>query len=86
MLTFFSNTTDNNYFSYEITNHKNNKIREVNGRLLTDKKTPSAHGFGIANVKEIVDKYNGTMHIAYTDDTFTVTSYFIIHMYSSFNM
>lgn len=65
--------TDSNYFSYEITNHKINKIHEQKGRYLSDKEDSSTHGFGIANIQDMVTKYHGTLHISYTDDSFTVT-------------
>ena len=28
---------------------------------------------GLANVREMVEKYSGTLDISYTEDTFTVT-------------
>lgn len=65
--------TDSGYFSYEITNRKANPVIEKNGRFLSDKKDARSHGLGIQNIREIVDKYNGTLNISYTEDTFTVT-------------
>lgn len=65
--------TDSNYFSYEINNQKNNEIHVQNGHYLSDKDDASAHGFGIEAVTDVVRKYDGTLHISYTDDTFTVT-------------
>lgn len=65
--------TDNSYFTYEITNTKRNRITEQDGRLRSDKEDIAAHGLGLSNVREMVEKYNGTLDISYTEDSFTVT-------------
>lgn len=52
---------------------KRNVIVEQNGRLKSDKNEAEHHGLGLSNVKEMVEKYNGTLDISYTEDTFTVT-------------
>lgn len=65
--------TENGYFSYEIKNRKTNPIAEHRGKFLSDKKTSGPHGLGLSNVREIVEKYEGTLDISYTDDTFCVT-------------
>lgn len=64
--------TENGYFSFELTNSKSNEIFERKGRLLSDKEDQSAHGIGISSVKEIVDKYDGTLDISYAKDWFKV--------------
>ena len=66
-------STDSGYFSYEISNQKANPIVEKNGHILSDKKDAKSHGLGIRNIREIIDRYNGTLDISYTEDTFTVT-------------
>lgn len=65
--------TDNGYFTYEITNAKRNHITKQDGRLKSDKEDSAAHGLGLSNVREMVEKYNGTLDISYTEDSFTVT-------------
>lgn len=65
--------TENGYFSYEIQNAKVNPITAVKGKFLSDKDTPGPHGLGLSNVREIVEKYGGTLDISYTDDSFCVT-------------
>lgn len=65
--------TENGYFTYEITNSKINAILEQKGSLKSDKQDPSSHGLGLLSVKEAVEKYNGTLQISYTEDSFTVT-------------
>ncbi len=64
--------TENGYFSYEITNTKMNEVREKRGRFFTDKENTKSHGLGISSVQEIVDRYNGTMEISYTEKEFSV--------------
>ena len=64
--------TENGYFSYEIVNAKVNEVRRKRGRFLTDKEDGKSHGLGISSVKEIVDRYKGTMDISYTEKEFSV--------------
>ena len=65
--------TDNGYFTYEIANTKRNNITEQDGRLRSDKEEIAAHDLGLSNVWEIIEKYNGTLDISYTEASFTVT-------------
>ena len=64
---------ENGYFTCEITNAKNNAVTEQKGRLISDKEDGTIHGLGLSNVREMVEKYHGTMDISYTEDRFTVT-------------
>lgn len=64
--------TENGYFSFELTNSKINEISEKKGRFLSDKEDKNAHGIGISSVKEIVDKYDGTLDISYDNQWFKV--------------
>ncbi|WP_373217572.1 sensor histidine kinase [Ruminococcus sp. 5_1_39BFAA] len=63
----------NGYFSCEIVNSKVNVIQNEKGAFLTDKKDASAHGIGLKTVKNLVDKYDGTIDISYDTDTFCIT-------------
>lgn len=63
--------TQAGYFSYEITNSKVNEIREKKGRILTDKEDGKAHGFGLTSVREIVERYGGTVDFSYTEKEFS---------------
>lgn len=65
--------TENGYFLYEIVNTKNNAVLKKNGTFCSDKADPASHGLGLSGVREVVDKYGGTLDISYTEDTFTVT-------------
>lgn len=65
--------TENGYFTYEITNAKKNTITSLHGQLQSDKEDSASHGLGLSNVREMVEKYNGTLDISYTEDSFTVT-------------
>lgn len=64
---------DKGFFSYEISNSKANPVTVKKDRFVTEKKDKTAHGFGVQNVRDVVDKYAGNLDIAYTDDRFTVT-------------
>lgn len=64
--------TENGYFSFELTNSKVNEINEKKGRFLSDKEDQSSHGIGISSVKEIVNKYDGTLDISYDKEWFKV--------------
>lgn len=66
--------TENGYFTCEVTNAKKNRILlDEKGRIQSDKGDLTVHGFGLSNVREIVEKYDGTMDISYTEDIFTIT-------------
>lgn len=66
--------TENGYFTCEVTNAKKNRILlDGKGRIQSDQGDLTVHGFGLSNVREIVEKYDGTMDISYTEDIFTVT-------------
>ena len=57
----------------KISNSKANPITVKKDGFVTEKKDKSSHGFGVQNVRDVVDKYAGNLDIAYTDDRFTVT-------------
>ena len=64
---------DKGYFSYEISNSKRNPITVKKNRYVTEKTDKTLHGFGVQNVRDMVEKYAGDMDISYTDDRFTIT-------------
>ncbi len=64
--------TENGYFSYEIINSKRNEIRKKKDAFLTDKEDARSHGLGIASVRDVVRRYDGTLGITYTEDEFRV--------------
>lgn len=61
------------YFSYYIENSYVGGLKESKGIFQTTKKESSRHGFGLQNVKDMIQKYNGTLDISYTDHSFSVT-------------
>ena len=48
------------------------KIIEEHGRLFTTKKNKEQHGYGISNVKKILESYNGIIDFNHTKDVFRV--------------
>ncbi len=64
--------SESGYFSLEISNSKINPVSEKQGAFMTDKDNQKMHGLGIASMKEIVERYKGTIDIQYTEETFTV--------------
>ncbi|WDV45701.1 GHKL domain-containing protein [Clostridiaceae bacterium M8S5] len=66
--------TKNNFFIYSIKNNKANDIVKKEGRIISNKPNSKMHGFGIQNVKEIINKYNGTFDINYTDKEFEIVT------------
>ncbi|MFR3098676.1 MAG: GHKL domain-containing protein [Mediterraneibacter gnavus] len=39
---------------------------------MSDKEDKSAHGIGISSIRDIVEKYEGTLDISYDDTSFKV--------------
>ena len=64
--------SESGYFSLEISNSKINPVSEKQGAFMTDKDNQKMHGLGIASMKEIVERYKGTIDIQYTEEVFTV--------------
>lgn len=58
-----------NYLSIQISNDSS----KLNENLATTKKNKNAHGYGLRNVKEIVEKYQGNLQIKQTDGKFIVS-------------
>lgn len=62
-------------FSFHLMNYKENSIIEKGGMLLSDKENEKEHGFGVGNIRSIVDKYGGKMEIVYEDKKFVLFLY-----------
>jgi len=65
----------NGHLSCEISNAKQNAIHTANGQIKTDKADRASHGIGLKNIRGVVQKYDGTMDISYTDEKFTLTMF-----------
>lgn len=59
-------------FSYEITNTTAAALLNRNGQLFTTKADKKNHGFGLANVREIVENYEGTLEIKTSEQEFSL--------------
>jgi len=49
------------------------KIKEEKGNLITTEKDKENHGFGLQNIKKVIQKYDGTVDIDYSDNLFSIT-------------
>ena len=50
-----------------------NEIKKSGDKVITTKKDKKNHGYGLTSVKEVVEKYNGTIDIIPENNIFTVT-------------
>ena len=63
----------NGSFSYEIQNNTTGDIPVENGSYLTQKADKKAHGYGLKNIRDLVNRYDGVLDITAAEATFTVT-------------
>lgn len=63
------------YFSYLLTNYKENEIRMINGRICSDKEADGSHGYGLENIRDIAKKYHGDLKVSYTEEEFFLFLY-----------
>lgn len=61
------------YFILTVTNPTDNAASSNGSLPFTTKANKSEHGFGLLNIKSVVDKYNGYMKIDNKDNTFTLS-------------
>ena len=45
---------------------------DARGRLRTTKAEPESHGFGMAQMRAVAEKYRSVLDVSYTDTAFTV--------------
>lgn len=48
-------------------------VQKENGRIVTSKADKEKHGYGLRNVDEVLERYNGTSEINVKDNVFTIT-------------
>ena len=58
----------------KMSNPFNTAVKKENGSIVTSKADKENHGFGLRNVDEILEKYNGTSKIDINDSVFTITT------------
>lgn len=58
----------------KISNSYIGAIKRENGYLITTKSDKANHGYGLKSVKEVVEKYNGSLEIETGENTFTTTA------------
>lgn len=62
----------NNYWYMKIANTSDSDIEIKNNNVLTTKNDSSNHGFGLQNIKDVVNKHKGEFKIAQIDGEFTL--------------
>ncbi len=67
----------NNNFRLYIENGYIEEPKKIGDKFISRKREEKEHGWGIENVKEIVEKYNGDMKIEYQDKKFIVDIMFM---------
>lgn len=60
------------YLSVQISNATSEKIKIRNNEIFTTKRNREIHGFGLQSVKEIAEKYDGTVSFEQGDGVFSV--------------
>ncbi len=60
------------YLSVQISNATSEKIKIRNNEIFTTKRNKEIHGFGLQSVKEIAEKYDGTVSFEQEDGVFSV--------------
>ena len=51
-----------------------NEVKIVDGKIISSKSDKENHGYGLKSVKEVVEKYNGTIEIKTDSNIFTITA------------
>lgn len=65
-------TTQNSFVLIKIQNYYSHSLVTEDGELKTTKKEQKNHGYGIRSMRQIVEKYGGTLEIDTGDNYFTV--------------
>lgn len=63
---------ENRTWAIDIRNPAAEQVSLESGNIITTKKDPISHGFGLTNVKEAVKKYSGTIKINSNDSEFSI--------------
>lgn len=57
----------------KVSNPFKNEVKIIDGTVMTSKSDKKNHGIGLKSVKEVVEKYNGTIEIKTDNNIFTIT-------------
>lgn len=58
----------------KVSNPFKNEVKIIDGTVMTSKSDKKNHGIGLKSVKEVVEKYNGTIEIKTDNNIFTITA------------
>ena len=65
-------TQKHGYLSVQISNAVSEKVKIRNNEIFTTKRNKEIHGIGLQSVKEITEKYDGTISFEQKENVFTV--------------
>lgn len=62
-----------NFVLMQLANYYTNALHYESGQLITSKKDKSNHGFGVKSMRQIAEKYGGTLHITAENNWFSLS-------------
>lgn len=63
---------ENRTWALEVINPVINRVSVINNHIDSTKDNVLLHGYGLSNIEDTVDRYNGTMNISCTENEFSV--------------
>ena len=57
----------------KVANSFKTAVQKENGKIVSSKPDREKHGYGLRNVNEVLERYNGTSEINIKDAVFTIT-------------
>lgn len=63
---------ENKTWALEVINPVINRVSVINNHIDSTKDNVLLHGYGLSNIEDTVDRYNGTMNISCTENEFSV--------------
>ena len=63
---------ENRTWALEVINPVINRVNVINNHIYSTKDNVLLHGYGLSNIEDTVDRYNGTMNISCTENEFSV--------------
>ena len=64
----------NGILTISVSNHFEHKLKIENDKYLSSKTDDMHHGYGIENIKEVIDRLDGTLVIESSNQVFSITA------------